>query len=85
MKDGSVDEMEGCDGQGHVTMEILFLQRHDVEGNCCDYLTQTHTSRSTVQRVEDGKEGGRGKKWRERVIDGETRQNWSLLRQQWRK
>lgn len=34
MKDGNMDEMEGCDGQGHVTMEIL--QQHDVVGDCCD-------------------------------------------------
>lgn len=35
---------------------FFFLQRHDVEGDCCDY----RTSRSIVQRVEDWKEGGRG-------------------------
>lgn len=59
MKDGSMDEMEGCDGQGHVTMEIL--QQRDVEGDCCDCLTQTRTSRSPVQRVKDRQEGGREK------------------------
>lgn len=76
MTDGNMDEMEGCDGQGHVTMEIL--RRHDVEGDCCDYLTQTHTSRSLVQSVKDRQEGKKGEsdRWKMRKI-------WSLLRQQW--
>lgn len=47
MKDGNMDE----DGQGHVTMEIS--QWRDVEGDCGDYLTQTHTSRSPGWRESE--------------------------------
>lgn len=72
MKDGNMDEMEGCDGQGHVTMEIL--QRHDVQGYYCDYLTQTHTSRSLVQRVKHKKEGESDRFGVCYSSDGETRE-----------
>lgn len=83
MKDGKMDEMEGCNGQGHVTMEIV--RQHDGDGDLCDYRTQTRTSRSRVQRVKERQEGGQ-----ETIKEGEsdrwkTRQIWSLLRQQWRK
>lgn len=32
MKDGNMDDTQGCNGQGHITMEIL--QQDDIEGDC---------------------------------------------------
>lgn len=72
MKDENMDDTEGCNGQGHITMEIL--QQDDIEGDCCGYLTQTHTSRSLIrrERERDGwkSEGDRNKGEGERVMDG---------------
>lgn len=48
MKDGNMDKMEGCDGQGHITMKILHW--HDVKGNCCDYLRDAHIKVSESER-----------------------------------
>lgn len=59
VKDGNGREMEVRDGQGHVSMEILWWR--DVKGGCCDCVTRTHATRSRVQRVKDGKKVGPGK------------------------
>lgn len=72
MKDGNVDEMEGCDGQGHISMATL--HQRDVDG---DGDGDARTSRSLAQRVKDrnrvGQEQKKEKKRKEkrgRVTDG---------------
>lgn len=60
MKDGKMDEMEGCNGQGHVTMEIV--RQHDGDGDCCDYrhikVSSTESEREAGGWTGDNK-GGR--------------------------